>query len=524
MSAQTTLRRRIARGLVLTAVCACAAAPAAAEEIVVMTSGAFTAPYLDAEPLFASITGHDLTSVFGASTGGAPDSIPTRLGRGEPADVVIVSSQALDALIEAGHVERGSRVDLVLSRIGAAVRAGAPKPDISSVDALVRALRAAESVAYSASVSGTYIATELFPRLGIADEMRPKSRRIESERVGAVVARGDAELGFQQISELLPIEGLDYVGPLPDEVQRVSTFSAGVAARSRNPAAARELIAFLASAALGPIVERYGLDQLGIERADWRPLFNGRDLTHWVPKIRGHAAGENFADTFRVRDGVLAVAYDGYGEFDDRFGHLFFAEPFSHYRLRVEYRFVGEQARNAPGWAERNSGVMLHSQPPDTMLREQDFPISIEVQFLGGLADDNARPTGNVCTPGTRIVHNGAPDTAHCIRASAPTIDGDGWVTADVLVLGSERVVHYIDGRPVIDYGGLTYGGGNVSGHREALKPEGQVLASGHIALQSEGHPIEFRRVELLELAGCTDARARNYRSYYLAARPGACR
>ena len=255
-----------------------------------MTSGAFTAPFEDAAPWFERRTGHDVVSVFGASTGGAPDSIPTRLARGERADVVIVSAQALDALVAAGEVEPGTRRDLVLSRIGMAVRAGAPKPDISSVDALVRTLREARSIAYSASVSGTYLATELFPRLGLADEIAAKGRRIESERVGAVVARGDAEIGFQQISELVTIEGIDYVGPLPDEVQRVSTFSAGIAAGAASPAAARELVAFLASAALGPVVERYGLDQIGYEQRDWRPLFNGRDLTGWTPKIRRHDA------------------------------------------------------------------------------------------------------------------------------------------------------------------------------------------------------------------------------------------
>ncbi|HET7924008.1 MAG TPA: substrate-binding domain-containing protein, partial [Rhodanobacteraceae bacterium] len=373
MAAACSRRQRLAWCAAFLAAAWSLALPAAADEIVVMTSGAFTAPFQDAAPWFERRTGHDVVAVFGASTGGAPDSLPARLARGERADVVIASAQAIDALIAAGHVEPGSRRDLVSSRIGVAVRAGAPKPDISSVDALVRAVREARSVAYSASVSGTYLATELFPRLGLADEIAAKGRRIESERVGAVVARGDAELGFQQISELVTIEGLDYVGPLPDEVQRVSTFSAGIAAGAKSSGAARELVEFLASIELGPIVERYGLEQIGYGAADWRQLFNGRDLTGWTPKIRKHALGENFANTFRVRDGMLEVGYEGYGTFAEQFGHLFYSEPFSRYRLRIEYRFLGAQALDAPAWAARNSGVMVHSQAPGTMLRDQDF-------------------------------------------------------------------------------------------------------------------------------------------------------
>jgi hypothetical protein len=290
------------------------------------------------------------------------------------------------------------------------------------------------------------------------------------------------------------------VGPLPAEVQRVSTFSAGIAVGSRSPAAARELIRFLASPALGPVVEKFGLEQVGYDESDWRELFNGRDLTGWTPKITHHDLGDNYAGTFRVTEGLLTVAYDGYDAFNEQFGHLFFAAPFSHYRLRVEYRFVGDQAPAAPAWAARNSGVMVHSQAPATMQREQDFPISIEVQFLGGLGDGKPRPTGNVCSPGTRVVFGGQPDTSHCIQAAAPTLDGDRWVTADVLVQGNERIVHYIDGKPVIEYGDLSYGGGNVKGHRADAKLDGMPLAAGFIALQSESHPIQFRRVALLDL------------------------
>ena len=192
--------------------------------------------------------------------GNAPDSIPIRLERGEPADVVILASTALEELIKQGKVVPGSRVDLVRSSIGMAVRAGAPKPDISTVEALVRTLLQANSIAYSASASGIYLSTELFPRLGIADQIMAKSKRIESERVGTVVARGDAEIGFQQISELLPLQGIDYVGPLPPEVQKVTVFSAGVVVGANEPDAARALIQFLASPAVVPAITKSGLE------------------------------------------------------------------------------------------------------------------------------------------------------------------------------------------------------------------------------------------------------------------------
>ena len=190
------------------------------EEIKVMTSGGFAATFLEVIPEFERATGNKIVIAFGASMGGAPDSIPSRLQRGEPVDVVILAGSALELLIKEGKVVTGSRVDLVQSKIGMAVLKGAPKPDISTVDALKRTLLQANSIAYSASASGIYLSTELFPRLGIAEQLQDKSTRVESERVGSVVARGDAEIGFQQISELLPIPGIDYVGPLPSEAQK----------------------------------------------------------------------------------------------------------------------------------------------------------------------------------------------------------------------------------------------------------------------------------------------------------------
>ena len=229
-------------------------------EINVMSSGGFTAAYRDLTPEFERATQNKVVTAYGASMGGAPDSIPSRLQRGEPADVVILAAPALEELIKQGKVVAGSRVDLARSIIGMAVRAGAPKPDISSVGALKRTLLQAKSIAYSASASGTYLSTELFPRLGIADQIKGKSKRIESERVGTVVARGDAEIGFQQVSELLPIAGIDYVGPLPDEVQQVTIFSAGIAVGAREPDAGRALIKFLASPAAVPVIKKSGLE------------------------------------------------------------------------------------------------------------------------------------------------------------------------------------------------------------------------------------------------------------------------
>jgi len=237
------------------------AQPAAAQELRVMISGAFSAPFAELVPEFERTVKYKVVTVSGASMGGAPDSIPARLQRGEPADVLILAASALDDLIRDGKAIAGSRVDLVKSSIGMAVRMGARKPDIGTVDALRRTLLDARSVAYSASASGVYISTELFPRLGITEQMRATSRRIESERVGVVLARGDAEIGFQQISELLPIPGIDYVGPLPKEVQRVTVFSAGIAAGSKQHDAARRLIEYLSSPQINLTILKSGLER-----------------------------------------------------------------------------------------------------------------------------------------------------------------------------------------------------------------------------------------------------------------------
>jgi molybdate transport system substrate-binding protein len=252
---------RVLPGVALALLAALVLAPPAGAEVRVATSGAFTAAYHALKPDVERALGERLVTVA-TSIGAGEESIPRRLERGEAIDVVIVADTVLQQLIDAGVVLADSRVDLVRSTIGIAVRAGASKPDIGTVAALRKSLLAAKSVAYSGSVSGTYVSTELYAKLGIASEMAAKSRRIDRERVGAVVARGDAEIGFQQMSELMPIAGIDVVGPLPDEVQKASVFSAGVIARSTNVEAARKLIAALASPDAAHAIALTGLTPL----------------------------------------------------------------------------------------------------------------------------------------------------------------------------------------------------------------------------------------------------------------------
>ena len=230
----------------------------------------------------------------------------------------------------------------------------------------------------------------------------------------------------------------------------------------------------------------------------WIPLFNGKDLDGWTPKIKGHELGENFGNTFRVENGVLAVGYDKYKMFDNQFGHLFYKEPFSHYRLRVEYRFVGLQCAGGPGWAIRNSGVMIHGESPATMEKDQEFPASIEVQLLGGNGRDK-RTTANLCTPGTNVVMDGKLFTPHCVNSTSETYHGDQWVTVELEVRGSKVIKHIIDGKTVLAYTDPQFDERDAHAKKLAEK-SGKILSSGTISLQSERHPVEFRKVELLKL------------------------
>jgi hypothetical protein len=235
------------------------------------------------------------------------------------------------------------------------------------------------------------------------------------------------------------------------------------------------------------------------EEGKWESLFNGKDLTGWSPKIRGCKAGENFQNTFRVDNGVIKVDYSEYKQWDNRFGHLFYAKKYSNFRFRLEYRFTGEQLKGGPGWAFRNSGVMIHSESPATMEIEQDFPASLEVQILGGTGSGE-RSTGNLCTPGTHVELGGKLETRHCITSKSKTFNGDQWVTLEVEVHGNTLIRHLINGEEVISYSKPQLGG---DAHAETLiklAGDNKMLSEGFLCLQSESHPVEFRKIEIMEI------------------------
>ncbi len=234
-----------------------------------------------------------------------------------------------------------------------------------------------------------------------------------------------------------------------------------------------------------------------IEKEQWVSLFNGKDFTGWDIKIKGSELNVNYKNTFRVEDGLLKVRYDQYEKFNNEFGHIFYNKSFSDYKLRIEYRFVGEQCTEGPSWAFRNSGVMLHSQSAASMGVNQDFPVSIEAQFLGG--DGVAeRHTSNVCSPGTNIVMNGMLITQHCNESTSETYHGDVWVTAEFIVRGDKVIYHILEGDTVLSYNYPQVGGNSIP--EGYPLPEGTLIKEGYICLQAESHPIDFRKVEIMEL------------------------
>ncbi|MGN7787964.1 3-keto-disaccharide hydrolase [Niabella sp. 22666] len=233
---------------------------------------------------------------------------------------------------------------------------------------------------------------------------------------------------------------------------------------------------------------------------EWTTLFNGKDLKDWFVKIHHHEVGDNYGQTFRVEDGIIKVRYDKYDGFNERYGHLYYKTPFSKYHLKMEYRFVDGWMKDAPSYTILNSGVMYHSQDPRTMPKEQDWPISVEMQFLAGLPDGQPRPTGNMCSPGTEIVYQGTKYNGHCLNSTSKTYPPGEWVTAELIVLGDSLITHMINGDTVLQYSKPSIGGGVANRYDPKQKVEGQPLVSGYIALQSEGQPIDFRNIQLKNL------------------------
>ncbi|SDL93532.1 protein of unknown function [Pedobacter sp. ok626] len=233
---------------------------------------------------------------------------------------------------------------------------------------------------------------------------------------------------------------------------------------------------------------------------EWKDLFNGKDIKDWNVKINHHEIGDNYANTFRVEDGMIKVRYDQYGAYDNQFGHLYYKQPFSHYHLLVEYKITGEWKTDAPSYTISNSGIMFHSQDPKTMLKDQDWPISIEYQLLAGLNDGKPRPTGNMCSPGTDVIYEGKIDSRHCIDSKSKTYKKEEWVRAELIVLGDSLITHLVNGDTVLQYSKPQIGGGVVNNFDPAVKLDGKLLKEGFIALQSEGQPVDFRKVRIINL------------------------
>jgi hypothetical protein len=228
---------------------------------------------------------------------------------------------------------------------------------------------------------------------------------------------------------------------------------------------------------------------------EWEYLFNGKNLDGWKIKIRGHKLGDNFNNTFKVKDGTLKVSYENYESFDDKFGHIFYTKKkYKNYHLSLEYKFSGSHLKGAPGWSIKNSGVMFHCQDPETMLIEQDFPVSAETQLLGGLGK-NKRTTANICTPGTDVDINLKKAKAHCINSTSKTYHEDDWVKVEVIVYSDSLVHHVIDNDTVLTYTNIRVGGDNVPSNY--INKIGNPLKEGYISLQSEGHPVEFRNIKI---------------------------
>tara|TARA_B100000886_G_scaffold339204_1_gene303960 strand:- start:716 stop:1609 length:894 start_codon:yes stop_codon:yes gene_type:complete len=262
---------------------------------------------------------------------------------------------------------------------------------------------------------------------------------------------------------------------------------------------------------------------------NWEIIFNGKDLKDWKIKFANQNLNINYKNTFQIKDSILKVVYDNYDSFDNNYGQIYYKKPYSYYKLKFEYRFTGNQTKGGAGWAKRNSGIMIHSQSPESNDFSQSFPVSIEVQLLGGLSKGE-RPTGNLCTPGTFVIMNEKINYNHCILSNSKTYDGEQWVRGEIIVHGGEMITHIIENDTVLSYNRPQIGGGfvdsklgdidwtsnGVENKEYWLSKEGEILKSGYIALQSESHPVDFRNIRLLDLCGCMDSNAKNYKSYFI--------
>lgn len=270
---------------------------------------------------------------------------------------------------------------------------------------------------------------------------------------------------------------------------------------------------------------------------NWESLFDGKDLKGWDIKVAGQDLNDNYKNCVRVEDGMIRINYDNFTEFDNKFGHIYYDKPYSYYKLKFDYRFVGDQIAGGTRGNNRNSGVMLHSQSAASNDPMQSFPVSIELQLLGGLGT-GPRTTANVCTPGTAVELNNKVDYRHCINSSSKTFDGDQWIHVEALVMGGEYMTFIVDGDTVLTFEKPQIGGAFISKDREGkdwdqfgvtdkeiwLSKDGQILTEGYIALQSESHPIDFKNIELLNLVGCMDKKALNYKSYFVKADNSLCK
>lgn len=252
------------------------------------------------------------------------------------------------------------------------------------------------------------------------------------------------------------------------------------------------------------------------DKNGWQPLVTENGLKDWLVKIHHHEVGDNYKNTFSITGDTVKIRYDGYETFNERFGHLFFKNPFSWYHLSFEYKFSSPWRTDAPAYTKLNSGIMFHSQNPTTILKEQDWPISVEMQLLAGLDDGKPRPTGNMCSPGTHVVYKDALYIGHCINSTSKTYMPDEWVKAELIVYGDSLIIHKINGEEVMRYSGPQIGGAVVNRNDPNEKQDGKLLSSGYIGLQSEGQPIDFRGLKIMNFVGCTNKKCKNYQPYYL--------